>query len=168
MEDGRKEYRFEDVETALWLRAVARDFEHAPAVASTRLEISIPDVLPRIRADGEALATAVHNLLDNAVKYSPGCDTVWLEARAEGSDVVISVRDRGIGIPAEERAHLFERFFRGRQLADAVKGTGLGLSLVHHIVSAHRGAITVASEPGQGTAVTIRLPGTDSGSRLNG
>ena len=107
---------------------------------------------------GPALARAIHNLLDNAVKYSPGCDTVWLDARGDESAVSISVRDRGIGISAGDRPHIFERFFRGHALEASARGTGLGLSLVQHVVSAHGGTIDVASEPGQGTTVTVRLP----------
>jgi signal transduction histidine kinase len=114
--------------------------------------------LPGVTGDAEALAGAVHNLLDNAAKYSPDCDTIAVSARADEGAVRIEVRDRGVGIPADEQPRVFDRFFRGQQLADVVKGTGLGLSLVKHVVDAHGGSIALESAPGEGTRVTISLP----------
>jgi len=157
MEEGRQEYHFENIETAAWLRQTVAEFQ-ATIGQGKRVESMIPDALGCIRGDAPALARAVHNLLDNAVKYSPGCDTVWLDVRGDETAVSISVRDRGIGIAAGDRPHIFERFFRGHVLEASARGTGLGLSLVQHVVSAHDGTIEVASEPGQGTTVTVRLP----------
>ena len=161
MEDGRKEYRLERVETDGWLRRVADEFQQTPAAQGKKVEVSVPDGLPPLMMDSQAMAGAIHNLLDNAVKYSPGRDTVWLDAAAtaDRAGIAISVRDEGVGIPSDEQRHLFERFFRGHRLADTVAGTGLGLSLVKHVVSAHGGEISVASTPGTGTTVTIVLPG---------
>jgi signal transduction histidine kinase len=156
MEEGRQQYHVDSIETAAWLRQTVAEFQ-ATLGQDKRLESTIPDTLRCIRGDRSALARAIHNLLDNAVKYSSGCDTVWLDAREDESGVVISVRDKGIGIPASDRPHIFDRFFRGRALDGPASGTGLGLSLVQHIVSAHGGTIDLASEPGQGTTVTIRL-----------
>jgi signal transduction histidine kinase len=157
MEEGRQPYHVDSIETTMWLRQTVEEFQ-ATLGPDKRLESTIPDTLRCIRGDRSALARAIHNLLDNAVKYSPGCDTVWLDAREHESEVVISVRDKGIGIPASDRSHLFDRFFRGHARDGPARGTGLGLSLVQHIVSAHGGAIDVTSQPGQGTTVAIRLP----------
>jgi len=168
LEEGRQEYHFDSIETAAWLRQTVAEFQ-ATLGQDKRLESTIPDTLGCIRGDGPALARAIHNLLDNAVKYSPGCHTVWLDARGDESGIAISVRDKGIGISAGDRPHIFERFYRGHALEASARGTGLGLSLVQHVVSAHGGTIDVASEPGQGTTVTIRLRRpTDSGGARNG
>jgi signal transduction histidine kinase len=156
MEEGRQEYTMAPIDTAPWLARVAADAAHA--LSGKRLETSLPADLPSIVGDAEALATAVHNLLDNAAKYSPGCDTVWLSADARAGVVAISVRDRGIGIAPEDRAHLFDRFYRGAATADVVKGTGLGLSLVKHIVDAHRGRVRIESTAGEGTTVALEIP----------
>jgi signal transduction histidine kinase len=160
MEDGRKEYRFERAETSGWLRRAADEFQQTPAAQGKKVEVSVPDGLPPLMMDGQAVTGAIHNLLDNAVKYSPGRDTVWLDAAAtaNGAGVTISVRDEGVGIPPDEQRHLFERFFRGHSLADSVAGTGLGLSLVRHVVAAHGGEISVESTPGKGTTFTVVLP----------
>jgi signal transduction histidine kinase len=111
-----------------------------------------------ISADAEALALALHNLVDNALKYSPDQSTVVVEWGCDGNTVVIRVRDRGMGIPAAEQKMIFQKFVRGRAaIAAHVKGTGIGLAIVSHIVKAHGGEVRVESEPGQGSTFTIEL-----------
>jgi signal transduction histidine kinase len=156
MEDGQKEYRREPIDTSPWLRAVADEFQRSLPAKGKTIATSVPDNLPPLVGDAQALSGAIQNLLDNAVKYSPECDTVWLDASTTASTVVITVRDRGVGIPPGEQQHVFERFYRGHA-ASAVTGTGLGLSLVKHVVEAHGGTITLDSKVGEGTTVTITL-----------
>jgi signal transduction histidine kinase len=161
MEDGRKQYRFESVDSAGWLREVAGDFQAQVAQRGFAVETDIPSDLPPIVVDRENLATAVKNLLDNAVKYSPESRTVRLEAQANGEGISIAVLDRGIGIGDEDRPRIFDKFYRGGgELSREVKGVGLGLNLVHHIVSAHGGTIDVESRQGEGSTFTIRLKAT--------
>jgi signal transduction histidine kinase len=158
MEDGRKQYRFEAVDSVEWLREVAADFQAQVAPRGFAVETDIPSDLPPIVVDRENLATAVKNLLDNAVKYSPESRTVRVEARANGEGISIAVRDRGIGIGEEDQPRIFDRFYRGGgELSREVKGVGLGLNLVHHIVSAHGGTIDVESRQGEGSTFTIHL-----------
>ena len=153
METGRKEYRMEEIETAAFLREVAAEFGHAGAP----VEAAIPEGLPRLRGDREALATAVRNLLDNAVKYG---GKAWLEAETRGRIVAIRVRDEGPGIAPEEQGRIFERFYRTPgDGARRVKGVGLGLALVKRIVEAHVGTVRVESELGKGSVFTIELEG---------
>jgi signal transduction histidine kinase len=161
MEEGRQEYKSEPIEPSSWLRGTASEFQ-ATLAADRQVECAIPDVLPQLRGDASALARAVHNLLDNAVKYSPASPTVWLSARAEEGKVIVDVRDEGVGIPRDEQAHVFDRFFRGRETASTTRGAGLGLSLVQHIVAAHGGRVSVSSEPGRGTTMTVALPSSES------
>jgi signal transduction histidine kinase/tetratricopeptide (TPR) repeat protein len=163
MEEGRKQYRFEPLDATAWLRALAQDFQAEVAAQGVSIEAGVPDDLPLLVADREALTSAVQNLLDNAVKYSPGCKTVWLEAEPSDSSLIIRVRDRGIGIAEQDRKHIFEKFYRGgSETARRVKGVGLGLSLVKQIAAAHRGSVQVESRPGQGSTFTITLPGVTS------
>ncbi len=150
----------EAVETGAWLREVVERFRHSPAAAGATLIASIPDGLPRLSIDREALARAIGNLIDNAIKYSPDSRTAWVDARSDGGTVEIQVRDEGIGIDEADRRHLFERFVRGHSEAvQAVPGTGLGLSLVKEVVTAHGGAISVESTPGQGSTFAMRIGG---------
>jgi signal transduction histidine kinase len=158
MEDGRKQYRFEPVEPAEWLRDVADDFRTQLAGAGFAVQTEIPDRLPSIVADRETLATAVHNLLDNAVKYSGESNVVELRANADAQGLSISVQDQGVGIREEDQPHIFEKFFRGGgDVTRQVKGVGLGLNLVQHIVAAHGGSVSFDSKEGKGTTFTIRL-----------
>jgi len=159
MEEGRREYRFEPLDPTPWLRKLAADFKAEIAVSGAAVEVDIPDGLPAISADREALGSAVRNLLDNAVKYSPGAKTVWLDAAAEGGEIRIAIRDRGVGISEQDQKHIFDRFYRADgDISKRVKGAGLGLSLVRYIVTAHGGKVDCQSRVGEGSTFTIRLP----------
>ena len=157
MEEGRKQYHSELLETAPWLRRVVEDFQAEVAQTGYTVAASIPDEMPAIQGDRDALATAVHNLLDNAVKYSPDSRTVRLEAAANGQVLSIAVRDHGAGIREEDRRHIFEKFYRGGELAQQVKGAGLGLALVKHIVTAHGGTVDFQSKHGEGSTFAVHL-----------
>jgi signal transduction histidine kinase len=162
MEHGRKHYRIERLETAAWLQRVVADARGLQARGSTVVVASIPGDLPAIEADPAAMSSAIHNLLDNAIKYSPGRAAVWLDAEARNGRVTIRVRDEGVGIGPGELDRVFERFYRGEaEVTREVKGAGLGLSLVRHIVDAHDGAVGCKSQPGQGSTFTIELPAAD-------
>ena len=161
MEDGRREFRFERLNTSSWLQTLAADFETDISSNGIKIEANIPIDLPSISADGEALGSAVRNLLDNAVKYSPGAKVVWLDAKTEEADsiIIVAVRDKGVGISERDRKHIFDRFYRADgEVSKRVKGAGLGLSLVKHIVSAHGGSVACESQVGKGSTFSIRLP----------
>jgi two-component system, OmpR family, sensor histidine kinase MprB len=107
-----------------------------------------------VRAEPAALERAVVNILDNAVKFSPAGGSVEVGL----ADGVLTVRDHGPGIPEDELPHVFDRFWRS-QSARALPGSGLGLSIVARTVQQAGGEITVAGAEGDGTLVTVRLPG---------
>jgi signal transduction histidine kinase/tetratricopeptide (TPR) repeat protein len=158
MEDGRKQYRFAPVDTTEWLREITREFQSQVATRGFTVESSIPDGLPAIHADRESLSTAVQNLLDNAVKYSPRTKQVWIDAASERGVLRVSVRDQGVGIRDADRPRIFEKFYRGSgEITQRVKGVGLGLNLVQHIVAAHGGSVDFESREGEGSTFTIRL-----------
>lgn len=125
-----------------------------------KVETRIEDNLPPVLADSNALKHAIQNLLTNAAKY--GCEGGWIGVTVcspDDSVVEIKVADHGPGIPAEERNQIFDPFFRGRRAVDdQIHGTGLGLNLVKRIIDAHKGSVTVHSEPGQGTEFVLRIP----------
>ncbi len=105
------------------------------------------------------LVSAVANLVDNAVKYSGVGSTVRVKVKLSGSWVDISVRDRGIGIPAKDLERIFERFYRvDRARSRETGGTGLGLSIVRHVATNHGGEVLVVSNEGRGSTFTLRLP----------
>lgn len=131
-----------------------------PAADARRitLEPDCPDDL-RARMNARLLEQAVINLVDNAIKYGDADTRVRIEARVDGPDIALSVRDQGPGIEAEHLPRLFERFYRvdkGRS-RDA-GGSGLGLAIVKHIVLAHGGRATIESRPGTGSTFTLHWP----------
>jgi signal transduction histidine kinase len=111
--------------------------------------------------DGRRLTRALSNIIDNAIKYSPDTSPIHVRVHREepgGGWAVVSVEDRGMGIPAEDLEGIFQRFRRGRNVVGRVSGTGIGLASAQHIVDSHGGVIEASSELGVGTTITFRLP----------
>jgi signal transduction histidine kinase len=159
IEAGRKEYRFAPVSLPRVVDEVLEAYGFPMEQQGFALEVKIADDLPEVEADAEALAQALINLVNNAIKYSRDEKRIEVEVKAEGEQVRISVTDHGIGIPKAEQAKIFEKFFRGEDsLVHETKGSGLGLSLVRHIVEAHGGSVEVDSAPGRGSTFTLVLP----------
>jgi signal transduction histidine kinase len=152
IEEGRKQYHLEPLDPTQWLQEVGTNFGRG------NINLSVPAGLPTLQGDRAALTSAVENLLDNAVKYSPPGSPIALEAEAGCAELTIRVRDQGYGISDEDRSHIFERFYRGRgEISRQVKGAGVGLSLVRRIVEAHHGHIDFDSYLGKGSEFRIRL-----------
>jgi signal transduction histidine kinase len=162
MQAGTAPYKLEPMDAATMVRELVAEFQEQVAEKGYRIELVAEPELPRIRADPEALARALWNLLDNAVKYSPESKTVEVGVAREGEQVAIHVRDQGIGIPASQKKEIFRKFVRGGN-APRVRGAGLGLAMVDHIVRAHGGQVKLESAPGQGSRFTLLLPGEQAG-----
>jgi signal transduction histidine kinase len=139
------------------LQEAALEYRESPSLSSSRQNGSGARVL----GDPEELRTAVSNLLDNAVKYSPDGVRISVELEAPDDDLlVLRVRDQGVGIPEQELKRIFKRFYRvtQRSLSQA-KGTGLGLFIVRSIARKHGGRVFAQSAgAGKGTTVTLELP----------
>jgi two-component system, OmpR family, sensor histidine kinase KdpD len=125
---------------------------------SHRLELHVDGALPHVDADADALDRVLKNLIANALKYSPPGTCVRVRARAAGGVVTVDVEDEGSGIPPEERARIFEPYYRTRGTAALGPGTGLGLSVVKSLVEAHGGTVQADAAPGAGTRMTVMLP----------
>jgi two-component system, OmpR family, sensor histidine kinase BaeS len=110
-----------------------------------------------VLADPRWLHQVITNLLTNALKFTPAGGQVTVEAGPDGPDAVLTVTDTGIGIPADELPHIFERLWRGRQAAQT-SGSGIGLAVAAELAQAHGGELTAASHPGLGTRMTLTLP----------
>ncbi|WP_448573359.1 PAS domain S-box protein [Trichothermofontia sp.] len=110
-----------------------------------------------IWADKKLVQQILTNLISNALKYSPQGNPVQVTYGCEDDQVVIQVRDRGLGIPPEDQPHLFECFYRAKNVG-TIAGTGLGLSIVHKCVTLHGGTIAITSEVGVGTTVIVKFP----------
>jgi signal transduction histidine kinase len=161
MEAGARPYRLERLSTAPLVRGIVEDFRRDGAPDGFTVEASIGEDIGAVDVDPDALARAVWNLLDNAIKYSGSSRTVSVNVEVRDGSVAISVCDRGLGIPRHEHDEIFKKFVRGTaSRAHSIKGTGIGLAMVRHIVEAHGGTVRVESAPGEGSTFTIVLPAT--------
>jgi signal transduction histidine kinase len=159
MDSGRQVYHPEVLETASVVRDIVEEFREHAFDGGGRVELDGLAESKWIRVDREAIARAIWNLIDNAIKYSPANTAVRVSVQALDGQVAISVRDEGAGIPRHEQREILRKFVRGSAAqAMDVKGTGIGLAMVNHIVKAHGGRLQVESEPGRGSCFTILLP----------
>jgi two-component system sensor histidine kinase BaeS len=131
--------------------SLARRFETA--------EVTLNRELARapVLADERWMHQVVTNLLGNALKFTPAGGTVTIRTRQDGGNAVLEVTDTGVGIPADELPRIFDRFWRG-QAAAQTSGSGIGLAVAAELVWAHAGTLTAASQPGEGTRLTLTLP----------
>jgi signal transduction histidine kinase len=138
--------------------ALARTRHHLPEESIRLVDYTLTP--PNVQGDPEELRSAVSNLLENAVKYSPNKIAVTIEIVDEAKDLLVRVTDKGQGIPQGELKRIFRRFYRVNvRLRQRVKGTGLGLFIVRGIAQRHGGSAYATSEgEGRGATVTIRLP----------
>lgn len=121
------------------------------------VDLTIGDVT--VSGDSDRLYEVLFNLIDNAVKYSPEGGTITVRAAQDENATRISVADSGIGVPADKLPFIFDKFYRVEEhLTSSTSGSGLGLFIIHSIVRAHGGTITVESEVGKGTTFTLLLP----------
>lgn len=158
-EAGRHPFVMERVAVSDVVQDALLAFEAATIATPRRVEVDVQDGL-RIIGDRPTLALAVTNLLGNAHKHADGANPVIrLEARAaDRQHVALRVIDNGLGIPKEEQKAIFEEFERGRRAASVgLPGSGLGLAIVRAIIKAHKGTVSVDSEPGRGATFTLRL-----------
>jgi signal transduction histidine kinase len=144
------------------LRAVAEQVVAMQRLGTQqhRIVIEAPDPAPVGEWDAARLERAVTNLLGNAIRYSPAGGTITLNVGRDlaRGEALLSVTDRGLGIPAADLPRVFERFYRSPAVAERIRGSGLGLASVREIVERHGGRVEIVSVEGEGTTVTIHLP----------
>jgi len=136
-----------------------RDWKEKLAGKNLKVIVDLPSEMLTLRADETRLEEVLHNLLDNAVKFSPDNGQVRLQGARCGSNVVMSVADNGIGVSKENLPRIFERFYRAdKARSRELGGTGLGLAIVKHIAQLHGGWVEAESELGSGTTIRVVFP----------
>ncbi|HVJ04174.1 MAG TPA: HAMP domain-containing sensor histidine kinase [Candidatus Saccharimonadales bacterium] len=159
IEAGKKDYDFRETDVAELVRTTLDSYRYQIEQNGFAFEESIEENLPKIKADREAIARSLLNLVNNAVKYSSSEKSVAVRVSRRNGSVNMEVIDKGIGIPRPEQEKIFEKFYRvSDPLVHNTKGSGLGLSLVRHVVDAHGGRVWVESVPGKGSKFSIELP----------
>jgi signal transduction histidine kinase len=159
IEEGKKAFRFERTNLPKLITNVKSAFQNRISNEGFSVSSSIPQTLPEIVIDKEAIQQVLYNLLDNAYKYSGDSKNIEIIAESQEDSVKISVRDFGIGIQPEDQNKIFNHFFRGGdELTRYVKGSGIGLTIVKKIVEAHQGTITLESTLGKGSIFQVTLP----------
>jgi two-component system sensor kinase FixL len=156
LEVGIIRNRPEETDLVQLTREGIQDLENS-LKAGQQIDLHVEGTPRLIPVDIQLLRNILNNLLSNAIKYSPESSTVDCTLSYQRAMVEIQVRDRGIGIPAEEQVHLFERFFRASN-STGISGTGLGLSIVKRYLDLMGGQIHLSSIPGEGSTFTVMLP----------
>jgi two-component system phosphate regulon sensor histidine kinase PhoR len=123
-----------------------------------QVQVETAEGSPVLEADRDKIKQVILNLVSNAIKYNRPNGTVVLRAETSDSEMVITVKDTGMGIPEEALPHLFTKFYRVREHESRSSGTGLGLSICKQIINGHGGRIEVKSRVGVGTAFTVYIP----------
>ena len=126
-----------------------------------RLVLHLADHVPSMLGNAVRLRQMLDNIIGNAVKYTPEGGHIEVNVESRGQQIIIRVNDNGPGIPPGEQPYIFNKFFRGSNVASEVPGTGLGLAIVKSIVEGHHGRVWVESEVGKGTTFTVVLPGLE-------
>jgi signal transduction histidine kinase len=179
----RSQLRIDDLMKLIhtWLKVMSTDIDKirenfSPISISTIISKAVESIQPhairkgieihatleepdtKVNGDEGTLVEAVINIIGNAVKYSHLDSQILVEAKNIADDILVSIKDSGVGIPEEDLPYIFNDFYTGKSAPKDAKGSGLGLAITRRIIETHDGAITVESEPGKGSTFRIRLP----------
>jgi two-component system phosphate regulon sensor histidine kinase PhoR len=153
------DFKFENVSMHSIIERAVETIEIQVHQKNGKISLNLKAAEPVIYGDYEHLTNLVNNLLDNAIKYSPESPDITVETKNNERGIILSVEDKGIGMTKNVQSKIFERFYRQSSgNVHDVKGFGLGLNYVRAIIDAHKGNVTVTSEPGKGSRFDIFLP----------
>jgi signal transduction histidine kinase len=159
IEEGKIAYDFVEKDLSEWLPQIVDNFKKENIQREIKIDTKISAEIPSIKIDKDALSQAIYNLLDNAIKFSADKKGIEIIVNREKENIVIKIKDDGIGIPQNEWDKIFEKFYQGKSAINhSPRGTGLGLTLVRHTAEAHGGKISVQSKEGHGSTFLLSLP----------
>jgi signal transduction histidine kinase len=158
-ESGRVTLSLANLDLCRFASEIVRDLAPLASDRALELSVEVPGSPVFVFADAGRLQQVMHNLLENALRYTDPGGRILVRVAAAPGEALLSVSDTGVGIPEGDLPYVFERFFRSKASRQANPGgSGLGLSIVRWIVEAHKGRVTVESAPGKGSTFTVRLP----------
>ena len=158
LESGRVQFHLTEFSLQPVLEECQQTMQGLAGESQVQIKLEVPTDFPPVKADRDKIKQLVLNLVSNAIKYNRSQGTVTITAALGEDEWTLAVRDTGMGLPASDIPHLFEKFYRMQASAGKVQGTGLGLSICKQIVSGHGGSITVNSVLGEGTTFTVHFP----------
>ncbi|MCG8507863.1 MAG: HAMP domain-containing histidine kinase, partial [Rhodospirillales bacterium] len=159
VEAGSFELKLDDVRLIPLFEELELEYKAQAREKELKVSFDLPPKLPVLQADIDKLKLALHNVVGNAVKYTPARGSVSVSVEEDQDTLVVEVRDTGPGIPLEEQEHIFEKFYRtAASRENDVQGSGLGLTLARELIRLHGGDIIVSSRPGEGCTFTLSLP----------
>ena len=162
IEAGGRNYPLEEVDLRAVVQSTVSAFQPQLDEAGFSTELDLTNSEVPVRGEQDGLQRIVGNLLSNAIKYSNGRKELHVSLARTGTDAVIEVTDRGVGIPRRDQERIFKPFYRAAPGAAAAPGSGLGLTIVAHAVKAHGGKVEVESAVGQGSTFRVKLPLSDT------
>lgn len=161
IEEGKREYDFRETNVAQLVSQKIQELQKDERLKGFSFKVDIQQDIPQISVDKEAFSQTLNNLLNNAIKFSSIKKEVSVHLGTDRENVILEVKDKGIGISPEDLDKIFDKFYQGKNARQqTVKGTGLGLTLVKHMVQAHGGRISVESKVGEGAQFTLIFPKT--------
>lgn len=167
MESGRQTYRLRPERADTLVAEALAQVEAQVLQSGVAVELVLPDEVPAVEADRNALVETLANLMRNAIKYGADGGVLRVVVRSEGGRVCIDVVDRGPGIPRKEQRRVFEKFYRGSAAeVRNIAGTGLGLAMAVHVLRAHSGRVRLESHLGEGATFTVQLPAIEAAAAL--
>ena len=159
IEEGKREFDFEETDMAQLVSSLMQDFQKDELLKDFSIQAFIQEDIPQLSVDGEALYQALNNLLDNAVKFSPDKKEIEVHLSKDEENIILEVKDVGIGISPDDLDKIFDKFYQGKNaLKQTIKGAGLGLTLVKHTVESHGGRVSIKSKVGKGSTFSLILP----------
>jgi len=159
LESSKKKFHFESTNLGKLVYKIINDYKFHLTENNVECEVKNNNKLPEIEIDKEAITEVLINLIDNAIKYSDNDNKLIVLIDKNENEIFIEVEDNGIGISKENQKKIFEKFYRvSSGFVHNTKGSGLGLSIVHYIMNAHGGSVSVKSKLGEGSKFRINFP----------
>jgi signal transduction histidine kinase len=163
MDAGTFQLRVDDVDLPKMFEELEQDYQATAADKEITYRVDVPPKWPMVRGDRDKIATALHNIISNAIKYTPQGGMVTVRASEANGQLVVDVTDNGIGIAPEEHEQVFAKFYRSKdKRVTNITGSGIGLALAREVIRMHGGDVTIQSQIDKGSTFTLAVPASSA------